>query len=215
MVDTRKAYIGGATVTAVIAVLQLKPGMIFPSQRETALMRGGLTMNQKLKLVKPSRKMTEEVVTELVGEHALPIIDFLRGKTRISEFIVAEELDMEINETRNILYKLFEHNIVTFIRKKDRIKGWYICYWDLNEIMVPQIKEKMDDQKLEKMEERLSKEEAHTFYLCSNACNRMDFDTAMEFQFKCPECGSLMHQQDNTRTIEFLKDRIKELRKTK
>ena len=172
------------------------------------------TMNQKLKLMnaKPNRKLTEEVVTELVGEQALPIVDFLRGKTKISEFIIAEELEMEINETRNILYKLLEHNIVTFIRKKDRIKGWYICYWDLNEHMIPQLNAKMNGQKLEKMEERLAKENGGTFYLCTNACSRMDFDRAMEFEFKCPECGGLMSQQDNSRTIEFLKDRIKELK---
>jgi transcription initiation factor TFIIE subunit alpha len=172
-------------------------------------------MDQKLKLtgVKARRKQTEDVVTELVGEHALPIIEFLRGKTKISEFIIAEELEMEINETRNILYKLLEHNIVSFIRKKDRIKGWYICYWDFNEHMIPQLERKLHVQKLEKMEERLTHEQSGTFYMCQNACSRMDFDRAMEFEFKCPECGSLMHQQDNGRTIEFLKDRVKELRK--
>jgi len=170
-------------------------------------------MAMKLKLTKPTKKMTEEVVTELVGEHALPIVDFLRGKTKISEFIIAEELELEINETRNILYKLFEHNIVTFLRKKDRIKGWYICYWDLNEHMVPQLQRKLNVQKLEKMKERLAKEQEGTFFLCNNACSRMDFDKAMEFQFKCPECGGLMSQQDNARTIEFLKQRIEELQK--
>jgi transcription initiation factor TFIIE subunit alpha len=176
-----------------------------------------IAMNQRLKLMntKPNRKLTEEVVTELVGEHALPIVDFLRGKTRISEFIIAEELEKEINETRNILYKLLEHNIVTFIRKKDRIKGWYICYWDLNEYMIPQLAAKISRQKLEKMEERLAKEQSGTFYMCANACSRVDFDRAMEFEFKCPECGGLMSQQDNSRTIEFLKDRIKELKKAK
>jgi transcription initiation factor TFIIE subunit alpha len=170
------------------------------------------TMAQKLKLTKPTKKMTEEVVTELVGEHALQIIDFLRGKTKISEFIIAEELELEINETRNILYKLLEHNIVSFLRKKDRIKGWYICYWDFNEHMIPQLQKKMNVQKLEKMEERLERETAYTFFMCNNACSRMDFDKAMEFNFKCPECGSLMHQQDNQRTVEFLKDRIEELK---
>lgn len=170
-------------------------------------------MNQKLKLTKPSKKQTQEVVEELVGEHAMPIVEFLKGKTKISEFIVAEELDMEINETRNILYKLLEHNIVSFIRKKDRIKGWYICYWDFNEHMVPHLHRKIHETRLERMEERLEKELSATFYLCSNACSRMDFDKAMEFTFKCPECGSLMHQQDNTRTVEFLKDRIDELQK--
>ncbi len=39
----------------------------------------------------------------------------------------------------------------------------------------------------------------------------VDFDKAISFNFKCPECGEIMHHQDNTRTIEFLKERIKEL----
>ena len=170
-------------------------------------------MPQKLKLAKPIKKLTEEVVVELVGEHAMAIVEFLKDKTKISEFIIAEELDLEINETRNILYKLLEHNIVSFLRKKDRIKGWYICYWDFNEHMVPQLHQKLNRQKLEKMQERLAKEQGATFFLCTNACSRMDFDKSMEFAFKCPECGSLMHQQDNTRTVEFLKDRIVELQK--
>ena len=76
----------------------------------------------KVKL-KKLEETTNEVVIELVGEHALPVIEFLKGKTKISEFIIAEELDLEINETRNILYKLLEHNIVSFLRKKDKIKG--------------------------------------------------------------------------------------------
>ncbi|RME31824.1 hypothetical protein D6789_01495 [Candidatus Woesearchaeota archaeon] len=168
-------------------------------------------MAQKLTLTKPTKKLTAEVITELVGEHALPIIEFLRGKTRISEFIIAEELGLEINETRHILYKLLEHNIVSFIRKKDRIKGWYICYWDLNERIVPHLKRKMDEEKLEKMQQRLAAETAQQFYLCPNACVRMDFDEGMEQNFTCPECGNILQQQDNTRTVEFLKDRISEL----
>ncbi len=172
-------------------------------------------MNQKLKFVsKPNKKLTDEVVTELVGEHALPIIDFLRGKTKISEFIIAEELGMEINETRNILYKLLEHNVVTFIRKKDRIKGWYICYWDLNEHMVPQLRRKMDAEKLEKLESRLSNEQAKQFFMCRSGCSRMDFDEGMENEFTCPECGGILQPQDNTRTVEFLQDRIGELKKS-
>ena len=47
--------------------------------------------------------------------------------------------------------------------------------------------------------------------MCKNACTRMDFEKAMEFNFKCPECGELMDEQNNTRTVEFLQERIKEL----
>ncbi|MBD3208853.1 hypothetical protein GF367_00345 [Candidatus Woesearchaeota archaeon] len=158
-----------------------------------------------------TKKLIEDVVQELVGEEALVIVFYLRGKTKISEFIIAEELDLEIHKTRNILYRLLEHNIVSFMRKKDKIKGWYICYWDFNEHMIPYLSEKINSEQLAKLQERLDRENSGQFYLCRNACARMDFEKAVEFNFKCPECGEIMNLQDNARTIEFLKQRIKEL----
>ncbi len=150
----------------------------------------------------------ETVVVELVGEHALAVVTFLKGKERISEF---EELELEINEVRNILYCLLEHNLVRFLRKKDRIKGWYICYWDLNLHMVPHLKRKLLQEKLEKMRARLAEEEGAQYYICQRACARMKFDDAVEQQFKCQECGALLQEQDNSRTKEFLLERIAEL----
>ena len=97
------------------------------------------------------------------------------------------------------------------MRKKDKIKGWYICYWDFNEQLIPYIAEKLKKEKIRKMKERLAREQKGQFYMCKNACVRMDFEQAIEFNFKCPECGEIMNLQDNKRTIEFLKERIKEL----
>ncbi|NQU98033.1 hypothetical protein HQ533_01070 [Candidatus Woesearchaeota archaeon] len=162
-----------------------------------------------------TKKIIEEVVTELVGEEALPIVFYLRGKQKISEFIIAEELDLEIHKTRNLLYRLYEHNIAFFLRKKDKIKGWYICYWDFNEKTIPELALKIKNKKIEKIKERLEREESNTFYMCKNACARMTFDKSMEYNFKCPECGEIMHEQDNKRTIEFLTERLKELQKPK
>lgn len=161
--------------------------------------------------MKEKDALLKKIVRELVSEEAIPIVEYLKGKTKISEFVISEELEMEIHKTRFFLYKLLDHNIVSFIRKKDKIKGWYICYWDLNEDVINHLDQKIKDEKMDKLQERLKREEENQFYLCRNACARMDFDRAMEFTFKCPECGEIMHQQDNTRTIDFLKERIKEL----
>lgn len=153
------------------------------------------------------------VVNELVGAHAMPIIEFLKGKEKISEFIIAEELNMEINEARNILYKLLEHNIVSFLRKKDKIKGWYICYWDFNPHMIPHLKHKLFVAKRDKLVDRLKAEESGQYYICKFACTRLTFEGAVEQNFKCTECGTIMQEQDNTRTKEFLRERISELDK--
>ncbi len=159
------------------------------------------------------RHAIEGVVKELVNEEATPIVLYLIGKTKVSEFVIAADLDLEIHKARNLLYRLLEHNILYFHRKKDKIKGWYICYWDFNEKIIPFQLEKIKTQKLQKLKERLEKESSSTFYMCKNACTRMDFEKSMEFNFKCPECGELMDEQNNARTLEFLKERIAELDK--
>lgn len=163
------------------------------------------------KISDEKKEKIETVVRELVGEEAISIVLYLIGKTKVSEFIIANDLNMEIHKARNLLYKLFENNILSFIRKKDKIKGWYICYWDFNEKSIPFLYDKIKKSKLEKLKERLEKESTSTFYMCKNACTRMDFEKAMDFNFKCPECGELMNEQDNTRTIESIKQRLKEL----
>jgi transcription initiation factor TFIIE subunit alpha len=161
------------------------------------------------------KELIENVVTELISPEAIPIVLYLIGKTKVSEFVIADALNMEIHRARNLLYKLFEQNVLSFIRKKDKIKGWYICYWDFNEKILPFLSEKIRQNKVEKLKERLDKESSSTFYMCRNACARMDFEKAMEFNFKCPECGELMNEQNNVRTLEFLKEKITELEKTK
>jgi len=203
--DTRKLFMLEEGVKVERHVKVLNNSFVFTDHK-------GEAISKKKKI---TEDLINHVVTELVGEEALSIIFYLRGKRQISEFIIAEELDMEIHLVRNLLYRLLEYNIVSFLRKKDRIKGWYICYWDFNEYMTPYLAEKIRLSKIAKLKERFEREQKFTFYMCRNACVRMPFEKSMEFNFKCPECGGLMHEQDNNRTRETIKTQIIELEKKK
>jgi len=203
--DTRKLFMLEDGVQIERHVRVLNNSFVFTNHK-------GEAISAKKKITEP---LINHVVTELVGEEALPIIFYLRGKKQISEFIIAEELDMEIHLVRNLLYRLLEYNIVSFLRKKDRIKGWYICYWDFNEPMVPYLAEKIRLSKIAKLKDRFDREQKFTFYMCRSACVRMPFEKSMEFNFKCPECGGLMHEQDNNRTREMILHQIGELEKKK
>jgi transcription initiation factor TFIIE subunit alpha len=165
--------------------------------------------------MKHSPKVIQETIIELLGEDIIPIIKFLKGKKNISEFVISENLGIEVNKIRNILYRMHTYHIVTYHRKKDRIKGWYISYWTLN---FPRMNDVVDELKLKKLDmlkEKLKKEEENinSYFLCPQLCIRVDFDKATDFGFFCPECGSLLGQQDNSKTIENLKNKIKELEK--
>jgi transcription initiation factor TFIIE subunit alpha len=158
-----------------------------------------------------SNKIIAEVVGELLGEDAVNIALYLKGKEKVSEFDVARDMKIDIHEARSILYKLYENNIAVFERRKDREKGWYITYWDFFPDNIMHIHRKIQIDKLDKLKERLRQEESSEYYMCRNACTRMDFERAIGFDFKCPECGELMNPMDNRRTIDFINERIREI----
>jgi len=153
------------------------------------------------------------IVSQIAGENAVRVVNYLKDKRNISEFIIAEKTKLDMQTTRNILYRLNNQNIALYIRKKDRKKGWYISYWTFDRRKVKELISRMRNEKLEKLHEQLKREEINmnNFYICTKACARLDFDQATEFEFKCPECGSLLNQQDNERTIHNIKEKIKEI----
>jgi transcription initiation factor TFIIE subunit alpha len=155
-----------------------------------------------------------ETVKEVVGEDSIKVVEFLKDKKNISDFKIAEKVKTDIHEIRNILYRLYNHNLVTYYRKKDRQKGWYISYWTFNKKRVKDLMSTLHYSKIEKFTSRLNEEEANkgNIYLCPNVCVRVNFEKATDFEFKCPECGSIVNHQDNEKTISFLRNKIKELK---
>lgn len=155
-----------------------------------------------------------ETVKEVVGEDSLKVVEFLKDKKNISDFKIAEKTKVDIHRIRNILYRLYNHNLVSYYRKKDREKGWYISYWTFNKKRVRDLISILRLQKLERYNERLREEELNrnNFYLCPNACIRVNFEKATELEFRCPECGNILNHQANDKTIDFLKTKIHELK---
>ena len=66
-------------------------------------------------------------------------------------------------------------------------------------------------KRLSSLKNRLEREEDNYFFICDNNCIRLDFEQATDFSFKCPECGSLVNQEDNVEKIDNIKKEIKKL----
>jgi len=164
-------------------------------------------------MVKSANKLVDEVVSEVAGEDVLPLVKAMKDQKNISEFKLAEKIKKEINLTRNMLYRLYGANLVSFIRKKDKKKGWYIYYWTFNKKRVKDLLKDIKTKKLDRLKERLNREEDSRFYVCTQSCIRLDFDQATEFEYKCPECGELLNHEDNTKKIAEITKQITKLEK--
>ncbi|MEK6874573.1 MAG: hypothetical protein AABX52_02380 [Nanoarchaeota archaeon] len=158
--------------------------------------------------IKITPKVVEQVISEVAGKDTLKIVKALKGKKNISEFKLAHDIAEEINTTRNMLYRLYNANLVSFTRKKDKTKGWYIYYWTFNTPRVKDLVGTLKKKRLDMLRERLDREKASHFYACLSRCIRLDFEQATDFGYKCPECGKLLNQEDNTDIIINLEKEI-------
>lgn len=164
--------------------------------------------------MKITNNIIQETVIKTVGEDVIPVVDYLKSRKNISEFKIAEKVGLEVNQTRNMLYRLHTHNLVFYNKKKDKQKGWYISYWTFNTKRVKDLLKAHYINRLERLQVRLAREESYRgdFYICPKLCNRCTVDEAMEKSYTCPECSSIMKQQDNSKTIDNIKAQIDEIK---
>ncbi len=163
--------------------------------------------------MKLSNALIEDVITEVAGKDVVPLVLVLKNKKNVSEFKLAELIKKEINATRNMLYRLYDYNLVSFTRKKDKKKGWYIYYWTFDLKRARYLITNLKEKKLVNLKKKLAKEQQGQFFSCESKCIRLDFDQAMNFEFKCPECGQLISEEDMTKEIEKIELEIVELEK--
>lgn len=161
----------------------------------------------------PSNNLITNIIRKVAGEETVLLYNVLKNKKNVSEFVLAEKLKEEINVVRNKLYRLYHANLVSFTRKKDKQKGWYIYYWTFNNKRIKFLMGDLKRELYEKLTEQARKEKSTHFFMCKNKCMRLTFDRAVDFSYKCPECGSLMEQVDNAEKIRGLEKEIEHLRK--
>jgi len=163
--------------------------------------------------MKISQKALDSVISELEGEEVIPLVNFLKTAKNVSEFQISTKIKLPVDIIRNQLYRLYNHNLVSFIRKKDKKKGWYIYYWTLNLKRIKFLVTDLKRKRIEVLKERTEREENTHFFTCSNQCIRVDFEQATNFEYSCPECGELLNQEDNQKMIENIKKEIVQLKK--
>jgi len=162
--------------------------------------------------MKPIMYLFEELVKDIGGSACIKILKLLEGKENVSEFVLAENMDMNINELRTYLYKLSEKNLIYSTRRKDKQKGWYVYYWTFNFRHGRDLIIKNKEKQLEDLKNKINNKEIPK-YICPNRCMSAYLEDAMEIQFKCPECNSLLKLKEIKYDEEVLKNKINEIEK--
>ena len=162
-----------------------------------------------------SKKMVKtflkEVVAIIVGKQAEDIIDMLDGNKYINEFIIAKKLGITINQTRNILYKISDHGLISSIRKKDKRKGWYTYFWKIEVLKSLEFLANIIDKRKDQLIHQIKSRETKEFYICEQCNIEVNAENALLHEFTCNECGEVYTLKDNTRMLKELKKEVGKL----
>jgi transcription factor E len=155
-------------------------------------------------------ELIREIVVSVVGKQFEPIADLLNSNKHVNEFIIAKKLDITINQTRNILYKLSDQGLVSSIRKKDKKKGWYTYFWRIENLKALEFLKKLLENQIQQMNFQINSRETKQFYVCNKCKLEFTEANALFMDFTCDECGDVFELKDNTKVIrEFKRNLMK------
>ncbi len=155
-----------------------------------------------------------KVASSLGEEEAVKLIEHLKNLDEITDDEIANKTGIRLNSVRKILYKLYDHSLVSLRRTRDPKTGWFIFHWRLQPDQLEGFILSQKRRVLEKLNVRLDYEVNHDFYFCNTVgCRRVTFEEAVEAVFHCGVCGKPLAHSDNERMIFNLEGKVEQLRK--
>jgi len=146
------------------------------------------------------------------GDDAVTVINILKKKSEATDEVLANESVVRLNTVRKILYKLYDHGLVSCTRVRDEKTSWFIFYWKLQTDQLDAFIRSRKRRVLEKLRQKLDYERGHSFFVCKKCGEvRVTFEEAMESSFRCSKCGGQLESADNAPAVEFLERRIKQI----
>lgn len=157
--------------------------------------------------------LLKHIASSVGGSSASKIVEILYGKKNVSEAIITKKLKLTVNQTRNVLYRLADEGLVSFVRKKNSKKGgWYDYFWTLNSGKgLIKFKEKLE-KNIENLQQQKNYRKSARFFFCSSCEKEYTEEQALIHNYTCPECGEVFILKDTSSEVAQLDRDIHKLK---
>jgi len=157
------------------------------------------------------KKSIVELLTELgmiLDPDTLRVLEILEKKDSVSEDVIAEKLKIKVNAARKLLYALHTKGITAYTKQRDpKKKWWYLYYWGIDRVRLQAVVVEYKKKLLENKQKELETEKQFAFE-CAACTEKYAYEDALESEFTCPKCGSLLAEARPTKTIMRLEREI-------
>jgi transcription initiation factor TFIIE subunit alpha len=171
-----------------------------------------LSHSHAIKLIE--RNDAREFIMSIAGENGLKVYEYLiRAGKEIDEFTLADKVGLQVNFVRSLLYKLYEHKLVSFSRERDKRKGWFIYSWSANPDRLKELLIKQKDEEIVSLKKK--EVDAQQLFYCENCKKSYSYTEAIENMFFCPVCGSELVAFDSEEIKKKIRKQIELVQKEK
>ncbi len=115
------------------------------------------------------------------------------------------------SEIRKILRLLEDYGIAVHRRRRHPEKEVSRYFWRVDPDNINIVLLNRKKLVLQRLKERLKYEEENTFYVCPSDGTRYTLQQALENDYICPRCGSVLEEEDRSGGISKLRSRIEAL----
>jgi len=150
------------------------------------------------------KSVLRDILVEGLSEDHVSIIEKLNEPKYDED--VADELKLKATIVRTLLNDLHVNNLVGYERSKNKKTGWYTYLWKRRDDKVKEYIQNYLQKRLDELNNQLDSEKGGMTFKCS--CNRVPFDTAVELEFKCPECSERLLEYNNTEIVDRIVNEI-------
>ncbi len=156
-------------------------------------------------------ELVKDFISKTISKDAYNVLACLeRGKT---DEQISRKLKMRVNDVRALLNQLHYLGVITYTKEKAKTNNWYTYTWYARKDRIKELLKERFEEEIKELEERLGFEKTYTFFKCKKGCEKLPFEIAFEYDFKCPECGTQMIATDNKKEVKKIEARIRKLKK--
>ncbi|MBS3060910.1 MAG: hypothetical protein J4432_05385 [DPANN group archaeon] len=159
-------------------------------------------------------KMNDPLVRDFIvanaGDDSYKVMRSL-AKGGLTDEGISKLTKFDVNRIRAALNKLHYLGIIIYTKEKATDSNWYTYTWYVKKERALELLNERYQEKLRGLEKQLDFEESYVFFKCSRGCEKLPFELAFEYDFKCSECGSVMDQMDNKKEKQGIQKQIKQI----
>ncbi len=151
---------------------------------------------------------------DLSGDKGIEVFKYLITHGQTEENALAKKMKFNrANAIRKYLYKLYNKNLVSYIKVRRGAKAWYTYYWKANPERLVFLLKGIYSDEIKQAEKSIELNKTADFYVCETCNRRYSLNEALENDFKCANCGGVLQHLENSEFIEDKQKRIKFLQK--